>query len=68
MVSAVDLISLTYLGGIECSLFQIDPVLDRAFAISQPLATAIDRALIDNPDTFYKSAVEFKQTVLTSIS
>ena len=45
------------------------PVRDRTSAIPQPLATVIDRALIDNPDIYYnKSAAEFKQALLNSIS
>ncbi|MEG3982816.1 MULTISPECIES: hypothetical protein [unclassified Microcoleus] len=44
------------------------PVPDRTSAIPQPLATAIDRALIDNPDIYYKSAAEFKQALFNSIS
>jgi pSer/pThr/pTyr-binding forkhead associated (FHA) protein len=32
------------------------PVRDRTYAIPQPLATVIDRALIDNPEIYYKSA------------
>ncbi|MEG5173514.1 hypothetical protein [Microcoleus sp. B3-D7] len=43
------------------------PVRDRTSAIPQPLATVIDRALIDNPD-IYKSAAEFKQALFNSIS
>jgi len=42
------------------------PIRDRTSAIPQPLATAIDRALIDNPDIYYKSAAEFKQALLNS--
>ncbi|MEG4535144.1 protein kinase domain-containing protein [Microcoleus sp. D2_18a_D3] len=44
------------------------PVRDRTSAIPQPLATVIDRALIDNPEIYYKSAAEFKQALLNSIS
>ena len=45
------------------------PVRDRTYAISQPLATVIDRALIDNPEIYYnKSAAKFKQSLLNSIS
>ncbi len=44
------------------------PVRDRTSAIPQPLATVIDRALIDNPEIYYKSAAEFKQVLLNSIS
>ncbi|WP_333096613.1 hypothetical protein [Microcoleus sp. Pol12A6] len=44
------------------------PVPDRTSAIPQPLATVIDRALIDNPDIYYKSAAEFKQALFNSIS
>jgi hypothetical protein len=41
---------------------------DRTSAIPQPLATVIDRALIDNPEIYYKSAVDFKQALLNTIS
>jgi len=44
------------------------PIRDRTSAIPQPLATVIDRALIDNPEIYYKSAAEFKQSLLNSIS
>jgi len=44
------------------------PVRDRTYAIPQPLATVIDRALIDNLEIYYKSAAEFKQVLLNSIS
>ncbi|MDP8934765.1 MAG: serine/threonine-protein kinase [Cyanobacteriota bacterium] len=44
------------------------PVRDRTSAIPQPLATVIDRALIDNPEIYYKSAAEFKQALFNSIS
>jgi len=44
------------------------PVRDRTSAIPPPLATVIDRALIDNPDIYYKSAAEFKQALFNSIS
>ena len=37
------------------------PVDDRTSAIPQPLATVIDRALIDNPEIYYKSAAEFNK-------
>jgi len=43
------------------------PVRDRTYPIPQPLATVIDRALIDNPEISYKSAAEFKQALLNSI-
>ena len=43
------------------------PVRDRTSAIPQPLATVIDRALIDNPDIYYKSSAEFKQALFNSI-
>ena len=36
------------------------PVRDRTSAIPKQVATVIDRALIDNPDIYYKSAAEFK--------
>ncbi|MEG4210805.1 protein kinase domain-containing protein [Microcoleus sp. S13_B4] len=44
------------------------PVRDRTSAIPQPLATVIDRALIDNSHIYYKSAAEFKQALFNSIS
>ena len=44
------------------------PVRDRTYAISQPLATVIDRALIDNPKIYCKSAAKFKQALLIIIS
>ena len=44
------------------------PVRDRTSAIPQPLAAVLDRALIDNPDIYYKSAAEFKQALFHSIS
>ncbi len=44
------------------------PVRDRTSAIPQPPATVIARALIDNPEIYYKSAAEFKQTLFNSIS
>ncbi len=45
------------------------PVRHRTYAISQPLATVIDRALIDSPEIYYnKSAAKFKQSLLNSIS
>ena len=44
------------------------PVGDRTYAIPQPLATVIERALIDNPEIYYKSVEEFKQALLNSIS
>ena len=37
------------------------PVDDRTPAIPQPLATVIDRALIDNPEIYYKSAAKFNK-------
>ena len=43
------------------------PVDDRTYAIPQPLATVIDRALINNPEIYYKNAAEFKQGILNSI-
>ena len=43
------------------------PVNDRTPAIPKHLATVIDRALIDNPEIYYKSAAEFKQALLNSI-
>ena len=44
------------------------PVRDRTYAIYQPLPAVIDRALINNPEISYKSAAEFKQSLLNSIS
>ena len=44
------------------------PICDRTSSIPQPLATIIDRALIDNPEIYYKSAVDFKQALLNTIS
>jgi hypothetical protein len=44
------------------------PVRDRTSAIPQPLATVIERALIDTPEIYYKSAAEFKQALLNSRS
>ena len=44
------------------------PVRDRTSAITKQLATVIDRAFIDNPEIYYKSAAEFKQALLNSIS
>ncbi|WP_150111567.1 hypothetical protein [Oscillatoria nigro-viridis] len=44
------------------------PVRDRTSAIPKPVATVIDRALIDNPEIYYKSAAEFKQALFNSIS
>jgi hypothetical protein len=44
------------------------PIRDRTSSIPQPLATVIDRALIDNPEIYYKSAAEFKQVLLNTIS
>ncbi len=43
------------------------PVDDRTSAIPQPLATVIDRALIDNPEIYYKSVAELKQALFNSI-
>lgn len=39
------------------------PILDRTSAIPKPLAQVIDRALIDNPEIYYKTAAEFKQAL-----
>ncbi|WP_341735390.1 protein kinase [Microcoleus sp. CAWBG640] len=44
------------------------PIRDRTSSIPQPLATVIDRALIDNPEIYYKSAADFKQALLNTIS
>ena len=44
------------------------PIADRTSSIPQPLAAVIDRALIDNPEIYYKSAAEFKQALLNTIS
>ena len=40
------------------------PVRDRNSAIPKPLADAIDLALVDNPEIYFKSAAEFKQALL----
>ena len=42
------------------------PIRDRTSSIPQPLATVIDRALIDNPEIYYKSAADFKQALLNT--
>ncbi|MEG4203678.1 hypothetical protein QUA20_07085 [Microcoleus sp. Pol7_A1] len=44
------------------------PVRDRTSAIPKQLVTVIDRALIDNPEIYYKSAAEFKQALFNIIS
>jgi eukaryotic-like serine/threonine-protein kinase len=44
------------------------PIRDRTSAIPKPLAEVIDRALIDNPDIYYKTAAEFKQALLETIA
>jgi serine/threonine protein kinase len=44
------------------------PIRDRTSSIPQPLATVIDRALIDHPEIHYKNAAEFKQALLDTIS
>ena len=44
------------------------PVRDRTSAIPQPLAPVIDRALIDNPEIYDKSAAEFKPALFNSRS
>jgi len=44
------------------------PARDRTYPIPQPLATVIDRALIDNPEIYYKSAAKFKQALSNTIS
>jgi pSer/pThr/pTyr-binding forkhead associated (FHA) protein len=53
-----------------CAILNNDavPIRDRTSSIPQPLATVIDRALIDNPEIYYKSAVDFKQALLNTIS
>jgi eukaryotic-like serine/threonine-protein kinase len=43
------------------------PILDRTSTIPKPLAEVIDRALIDNPDIYYKTAAEFKQALLKTV-
>jgi eukaryotic-like serine/threonine-protein kinase len=40
------------------------PVRDRNPAIPKPLADAIDLALVDDPEIYFKSAAEFKQALL----
>lgn len=51
-------------------VLQTDAVLarDRTYAIPQTLGTVIDRALIDNPKIYCKSAAKFKQALLIIIS
>ncbi|WP_332980026.1 protein kinase domain-containing protein [Microcoleus sp. A003_D6] len=44
------------------------PIGDRTSAIPKPLAKVIDLALIDNPDIYYKSATDFKQALVNSMS
>ncbi len=44
------------------------PIRDRTSSIPKSLAEVIDRALIDNPEIYYKSAVDFKQALLNTIS
>ncbi len=44
------------------------PICDRTSAIPKPLAKVIDLALIDNPDIYYKSAADFKQALVNSMS
>ncbi|WP_445175730.1 protein kinase domain-containing protein [Microcoleus sp.] len=41
---------------------------DRTSSIPLPLATVIDRALVDNPEIYYKSAADFKEALLNTIS
>jgi pSer/pThr/pTyr-binding forkhead associated (FHA) protein len=41
---------------------------DRTSSIPQPLASVIDRALVDNPEIYYKSAADFKEALLNTIS
>ncbi|MEG3967739.1 hypothetical protein QUA00_08950 [Microcoleus sp. T2B6] len=43
------------------------PIRDRTSSIPQPLAAVIDRALIDNPEIYYKSAVDYKQALLNTL-
>ncbi|MEG4484870.1 hypothetical protein [Microcoleus sp. D2_18a_B4] len=52
-----------------CAILNNDavPIGDRTCSIPQPLATVIDRALIDNPEIYYKSAVDYKQALLNTI-
>ena len=42
------------------------PIRDRTSSIPQPLATVIDRALINNPEIYYSSAADFKQALLNT--
>lgn len=44
------------------------PIRDRTSSIPQPLAKVIDLALVDNPEIYYKSAAEFKQALVNSMS
>ncbi|MCC3406172.1 MAG: hypothetical protein JGK17_11390 [Microcoleus sp. PH2017_10_PVI_O_A] len=44
------------------------PVPDRTSAIPKPLAKAIDRTLVDYLEIYEKSAAEFKQALVKSLS
>ncbi|MEG4285309.1 protein kinase [Microcoleus sp. A006_D1] len=44
------------------------PICNRTSTIPKPLAKVIDLALIDNPEIYYKSAAEFKQALVNSMS
>ena len=39
------------------------PIRDRCSSIPESLATAVDRALLDRTELYYKSAAEFKQAI-----
>jgi hypothetical protein len=39
------------------------PIRDRASGIPESLAKIIDRALLDRPELYYKSAAEFKEAI-----
>ena len=42
-------------------------IRERDASIPKPLADVIDRALIDNPELHYESAIAFKQALLNAI-
>ncbi|MEH2303348.1 MAG: hypothetical protein V7K88_31365 [Nostoc sp.] len=44
------------------------PIRQRDATIMQPLAQVIDLALVDKSEIHFKSAVEFKRTLLSALS
>lgn len=44
------------------------PIRERDATIRQPLAQVIDLALVDKPEIHFKSAVEFKQALLSALA